>query len=449
MRLSLRLFLKGKKMRRYNIATALLGLFVSSTVIAMDANGVFEKASPSIYVVVSKDTTGRVIAQGSAVAIGRNIVVTNCHVIKEAKSIVLLQGDKQSNAKRRNTDVERDLCTLLVNQTASKPVTVSASTQLERGQTVYAIGAPLGLELTISDGIVSGLRKATGGFIIQTTAAISPGSSGGGLFDDNGRLVGLTTYQMIKGQNLNFAVPAEWIQQIGPRESLEQTIRARRKAYSESISGIWGSDKPEDKDRIIKLSQQHLEADPHHIQALSHLGLTLYAKNKLDSIPILTRLIEEPANSIVDLHDIGMGALALSIVYRNSGKYELAKHTASTAALYIPIKSTLGNYWGYLETKEDYREAIQIFRLATEQFPKSHEAWAYLAGSYMNIDDTENALIGYRKATQLKPDYEWAWLGYIITLRTAERDEELKQVVDYLHNNQRVILDNILKTFGK
>lgn len=436
-------------MRVPPLLIAILGSIISSNSIALDANAVFKRVSPSIYVIVSKSAAGQVIAQGSGVAIGTNIVVTNCHVIREAASIVLLQGDRQSNASRRNTDVERDLCTLTVDQAApAPPVAVSTSTQLEHGQIVYAVGAPLGLELTISDGIVSGLRKASSGFIIQTTAAISPGSSGGGLFDSNGRLVGLTTYQMVKGQNLNFAVPAEWIQQISLRESLEEKIRARRKVYDENISSIWGSEKAEDKDQMIRLSERHLTTDPNYVPALSNLGMTMYARNKTSAIPILAKLIEQPVNSIEDIANIRVGAFVLSVVYKGAEKNELAKHAASVAASYWPDETVLGNYWGYLENKDSYREAIPIFRLATELFPKSPAAWAYLAGSYMNVDDAENALIGFRKATKLKPDYEWAWLGYMATLRKFERKQEMDQVVRYLYDNQRAILNNILKAFG-
>ena len=147
--------------------------------------------------------------------------------------------------------------------------------------------------------------------------------------------------------------------------------------------------------------------------------------------------------------NIGTGAFILSAVYRSKGENELAKHAASVAASYWPNKMVLGNYWAYLKTKDNYLEAIPIFRLATGLFPKSPEAWAYLAGCYMNVDDAENALIGFRKATQLKPDYEWAWLGYMATLRKFERKQEMEKVVRYLYDNQNEILNKILKVFGE
>ncbi len=78
------------------------------------------------------------------------------------------------------------------------------------GEPVYAVGAPEGLELPLSEGIVSQLRGGPPP-LIQTTVAISPGSSGGGLFNTEGELVGITTFYLKEGQNLNFALPVELI----------------------------------------------------------------------------------------------------------------------------------------------------------------------------------------------------------------------------------------------
>jgi hypothetical protein len=89
---------------------------------------------------------------------------------------------------------------------------------------VFAIGNPEGLEVTLSEGLISGLRSMSGALaaqgvdeVIQTTAPISPGSSGGGLFDAEGRLIGITTLYSPFAQNLNIALPADWIAQIHER----------------------------------------------------------------------------------------------------------------------------------------------------------------------------------------------------------------------------------------
>ena len=80
---------------------------------------------------------------------------------------------------------------------------------MEVGDTVYTVGAPEGLARTLGDGLISGLRSIEGSHYIQTTAPISHGSSGGGLFDERGNLIGITTRFIEKGQALNFAIAAE------------------------------------------------------------------------------------------------------------------------------------------------------------------------------------------------------------------------------------------------
>jgi S1-C subfamily serine protease len=92
-------------------------------------------------------------------------------------------------------------------------VGVRSYDSLEVGEKVYTLGSPVGLELTLSDGLISGRRDEDGFHYVQTTAPISPGSSGGGLFDARGNLVGVTTLVLTGrerlNQALNFAIPAE------------------------------------------------------------------------------------------------------------------------------------------------------------------------------------------------------------------------------------------------
>jgi S1-C subfamily serine protease len=111
-------------------------------------------------------------------------------------------------------------------------VAIGSADTLRTGQKVFAIGAPQGLELTISDGIVSGMRELPQGRVIQTTAPISPGSSGGPLFDTYGRLVGIMTFQHRTGQNLNFAVPADWIANLRSRSATHPLTEAMQKSMA-------------------------------------------------------------------------------------------------------------------------------------------------------------------------------------------------------------------------
>jgi S1-C subfamily serine protease len=106
-------------------------------------------------------------------------------------------------------DVSADSCILRSTTKLRSFVPIRSYESIKVGERVYSIGAPLGLELTLSDGLVSGRRLEDRVRLIQTTAPISPGSSGGGLFDTKGNLIAITTFFLKGSQNLNFAVAAE------------------------------------------------------------------------------------------------------------------------------------------------------------------------------------------------------------------------------------------------
>ena len=181
------------------------------------ARDVFSAVSGSIVRVIASHASGDPVSQGSGVVVARGEVITNCHVTDPGVQVEVKVGNDTYPASVSLADHEFDLCRLAVSGLDAAPVTVAGAGDLQTGERVFAIGAPRGLELTISDGIVSSLRETASGRIIQTTAAVSPGSSGGGLFDAQARLVGIVTFQARDGQNLNFAVPADWIAQMRSR----------------------------------------------------------------------------------------------------------------------------------------------------------------------------------------------------------------------------------------
>jgi S1-C subfamily serine protease len=104
-------------------------------------------------------------------------------------------------------DKETDRCILYVENVMLEPVQGFRKYQdLKIGETVYSVGSPQGLENTLGIGIVSGKRNLDKVQLIQTTAQISQGSSGGGLFDHFGNLVGITTFRVKESEGLNFAI---------------------------------------------------------------------------------------------------------------------------------------------------------------------------------------------------------------------------------------------------
>lgn len=190
------------------VAFLILVSVTSAAPKVLSAEEVFKKASASVVLVVSVEGDDRG-AQGSGVVVDPHTVVTNWHVVKEGQLLGVKSAQGEIGAAVLVAEDEtQDLALLRVLGGALKP-TRARTRSVAVGQTAFAIGAPEGLELTISQGIVSQVREVAGQTMIQTSAAISHGSSGGGLFDDRGELVGITTLSIREGQALNFAIPAE------------------------------------------------------------------------------------------------------------------------------------------------------------------------------------------------------------------------------------------------
>ena len=181
------------------------------------AEDIFNQVSQSVVRINVANSAGAPVASGSGVVIGPGAVITNCHVALRGDALEVKLGGVSYSASVEVANEERDLCLLNVAGLRAPAVSLGSIDSLRVGQRVYAVGAPQGLDLTISDGIVSGLREMQGGKMIQTTAPVSPGSSGGGLFDTSGRMVGVVTFQNKVGQNLNFAVPADWVGEMRTR----------------------------------------------------------------------------------------------------------------------------------------------------------------------------------------------------------------------------------------
>jgi hypothetical protein len=174
----------------------------------------YGRVSPSVVVVETTLRDGRM--QGSGVVIAPELIVTNHHVVENGVGIQVRQGKRTWPARLEAFNPKHDLALLRVSGLDLPRVSMRPSARVTVGERVFALGAPRGLELSLSDGLVAALRreKEDGPARIQTTAPISPGSSGGGLFDSHGQLIGIITFFVTEGQNLNFAHPTEWIQEL-------------------------------------------------------------------------------------------------------------------------------------------------------------------------------------------------------------------------------------------
>jgi S1-C subfamily serine protease len=158
------------------------------------------------------DKNGHTIAKGSGFFVSKDgHVVTNYHVITNGSSAVvkLPNGAFFAVDGVLASDANRDVAIIKAHGNDFRPLTLGDSDRLQVGEEVVAIGNPLSLESTVSNGIVSAIRTVEdeGGKFLQVTAPISPGSSGGPLFNMAGEVVGITTSHIVGGENLNFAIP--------------------------------------------------------------------------------------------------------------------------------------------------------------------------------------------------------------------------------------------------
>jgi S1-C subfamily serine protease len=169
-------------------------------------HALFKRLKRSVFRVAS------LAGAGSAVAITSQLLLTNAHVVAGNMFVRLQQDAVVIRARVVQRDDTHDCAVLLVASSDEvEPVTgTRRHASVEVGETVFTLGYPLGL-LTFAPGMVSSVDAAPGDYVktIQTNAPISPGSSGGGLFDDEGRLLGLTTYTFTHGQSLNRAISVE------------------------------------------------------------------------------------------------------------------------------------------------------------------------------------------------------------------------------------------------
>jgi V8-like Glu-specific endopeptidase len=166
----------------------------------------------SLVVVTTRDSKGNAVAQGSGFFIMPHIVVTNIHVLKrasEASVKSISDGVSYKVDSVQGFALNHDLCALSVPDAKGVPLPTTSANLSSVGDEILVAGNPEGLEASFSKGIVSAVRKDRG--LFQIDAPISPGSSGGPVVNQRGEVIGVAASSMVEGQNLNFAVPIDFL----------------------------------------------------------------------------------------------------------------------------------------------------------------------------------------------------------------------------------------------
>lgn len=325
----------------------------------------FKRVSPSIFVVEVLDQSGSLVASGSAVAVETNNVVTNKHVIDGATTVEIRQGSRTWPATLTHIDPDHDLCILTAEGFNAQIVPVRLSSALTVGERVYSIGAPEGLELTISEGLISGLREFDEGRLIQTSAAISPGSSGGGLFDADGQLIGITTFFLKGGQNLNFALPGEWVKVLAARQ-----IPAK-KSNEATSSGF-------DALSYYELGSQMLDAGKYEEAGIAFLNVVRLRPDYVD------------------------GWFALGFAHAELHQYDKAIAEFQRAIRLKPSYADVWNNLGFVyKDSGEYDKAVPALQEAVRLKPDDVMAWYNLGECYAVQGNRSKVMEVYKKLRTL------------------------------------------------
>ena len=221
-----------KKKSSHNLTVLVMFLlFGGTTVFAQTPEEIAQKALNSTVLLKMQHSNGH-LSLGSGFFIEGGLIATNYHVIKDAKrGTAKLVGQEKQFAIDGYTaiDKDRDIAILKVTGLHAPALPLGNSANVQIGETVYAVGNPQGLEGTFSPGIISSIRPEGNavirGKILQITAPISPGSSGGAILNNRAQVIGIAVATRVDGQNLNFAIPSNYLDDLRQRSTTSELAK--------------------------------------------------------------------------------------------------------------------------------------------------------------------------------------------------------------------------------
>lgn len=171
-----------------------LSLSVFSALEALTPQQIAQKTFPSVVLLVMEDANGQPVSMGSGFFVRDGVIATALHITERAArgyAKIVRQKGKYDILGTQGTDEARDLVLLAVDGAKARSLSLGESGEVAVGDEVYVVGNPLGLEGTFSQGIVSSVRQVDSDTLLQITAPVSPGSSGGPVLNSDGKVVGI------------------------------------------------------------------------------------------------------------------------------------------------------------------------------------------------------------------------------------------------------------------
>ncbi|NWF56431.1 MAG: tetratricopeptide repeat protein [Syntrophaceae bacterium] len=421
-------FAKGHWLGRVLFAYLIAAAFPAAG--QTDLPGLIKRIEPSIVVIMTFDREGKRMGQGTGFFISKNgEVISNYHVLQGASRsrVKLLSGEEYAVKEVVAEDPEGDLVRISVDIPAEKvaPLSISSLTP-QVGEKVVVIGTPLGLDQTVSDGIVSAIREIPGfGKILQMTAPISPGSSGSPVFNMKGEVLGIATFLLIAGQNLNFAVPGERIARMvaGSGKSLAEREETRKKAateganelYAAGLRYLWAGK----YEMAISHFMETVKRDPEHGRAFFQLGycLSRLGKNEEAIGPYLKARELLPKDPAVYSNLCG--------VLGQTNRYGEAEEACKQALQLSPNLAEGHNNLAWVYHRQGrYAEAVESGKQAIRLQPDFSEAHYNLGNGYAALKKYDQAAEAYKQAIRLEYDYAEAHLNLGAAYHRMGRYEE-------------------------
>jgi len=378
---------------------------------------IIKRIKPSVVVVFAYDDKGEFLKLGSGFFISQNgDIITNYHVLQGASSAEAKISDGKTYPITHiiAEDEQNDIIRLSVDIPSQYVHPLSLSTTIpEVGEKIIVYGSPLGLEKTVSDGIVSAIREIFDyGKIIQITAPISLGSSGSPVLNMNGEVIGIATFQMIEGQNLNFAIPSERITRLNLMEeektfSTEELFEQEEKdkkdsdyAYEAADKAFYFIDKRE-YERALPYLEIAIKTNISSLKAWAYFQIG-YCYVELKSY---IKAIEAYKQAIRIDPDDAIAHYNLGISYGQLGFYKEAIEAYKQAIRIDPddadTYTNLGCAYGQLGL---YKDAVEAFKQAIRIDPDDTDAHGGLGLTYHLIGDNNSALNEYKILKELDID---------------------------------------------
>ena len=407
---------RGGKVRQRPQATrvkkALFGLLVmivpllSVHIVRADADKIYADNNKAVVVIVALDEQTRAISQGSGFIVREDgAIITNYHVVGTASKIKVKVGERIYDVEGLiHADIENDLAVLKIDGNNLPKVRLGDAEKAQVGEKVYVIGSPQGFENTISEGILSGIRKIDEKRkILQITAAISPGSSGAPVFNKNGEAIGVATFLIAEAQNMNFAMPVNLVkdkimgtQLVTPGEacSAEFTKTAECWFYQGVAYGSNGM-----YEKSVEAFDKALKMKPDFTEAYFNLGVSYVALGKLKEA-------QEALEKAIQISPDNADAYAnLGAVFGKLNQHDNAIRTLKKAIALNPEDA--GTYYNlgvsYVH-KEAYKTALENFQQAIRLKPDFAAAYGYLGITYTKLKDYKKAADALKQSIRLQPD---------------------------------------------